>query len=437
MSKARTRTLLEEADGGIVRRTVLPGGLRVITEAVPGVRSAAFGVWVPVGSRDETPASMGSAHYLEHLLFKGTTKRSALEISASIDAVGGDLNAFTTKEYTCFHARVLDVDLPLAIDVVCDVVVDALIRPEDVEAERAVILEEIAMVDDDPGELVHDAFAEALFGDTDLGRPILGTAETIEGISRGAINRFYRSRYEPSRMVIAAAGSLDHDAVVRAVKRAFGDRLGGDEEPASPRRGRPGARRPSTPVHVLSRETEQAHVVLGTHGIPRGDDRRYALGVLTTALGGGMSSRLFQEIREKRGLAYSTFAYSQGFADAGLLGIYVGCQPAKVGTALEVCRAEVASIVQHGLTGEEIVRAKGQLRGSTVLGQEDTQARMSRIAKSELHGEPLRSISDLLGRVDAVSAGEVHEVARDLLAGDEVLAIIGPFDGAEPALAGA
>ena len=437
MAKARTRTLLEEADGGIVRRTVLPGGLRVITEAVPGVRSAAFGVWVPVGSRDETPATMGSAHYLEHLLFKGTSKRSALEISASIDAVGGDLNAFTTKEYTCFHARVLDADLPLAIDVVCDVVVDALIRAEDVEAERSVILEEIAMVDDDPGELVHDAFAEAMFGDSDLGRPILGTAETIENIGRTAINRFYRSRYEPSRMVIAAAGSLNHDEVVRAVRRAFGDRIGGDAEPQAPRLGRPGARRTSIPIHVVERETEQAHVVLGTHGISRGDDRRYALGVLTTALGGGMSSRLFQEIREKRGLAYSTFAYSQGFADAGLIGIYVGCQPAKVATALEVCRNEVASIVADGLTAEEITRAKGQLRGSTVLGQEDTQARMSRIAKSELHGEPLQSISDLLGRVDAVTAGDVHEVARTLLGGDEILAVIGPFNGAEAALTGA
>lgn len=436
MSKARTRTLLEESDGGIVRRTVLPGGLRVITESVPGVRSAAFGVWVPVGSRDETPATMGSAHYLEHLLFKGTSRRTALEISASIDAVGGDLNAFTTKEYTCFHARVLDVDLPLAIDVVCDVVVDALIRPEDVEAERSVILEEIAMVDDDPGELVHDAFAEAVFGDSDLGRPILGTAETIESIGRGPINRFYRSRYRPSQMIIAAAGSLEHDAVVRAVRRAFGERLDGDAEPVGPRRGRPGARRSSTPVHVLPRETEQAHVVLGTRGIARGDDRRYALGVLTTALGGGMSSRLFQEIREKRGLAYSTFAYSQGFADTGLVGVYVGCQPAKVATALDVCRAELASIVADGLTAEEITRAKGQLRGSTVLGQEDTQARMSRIAKSELHGEPLCSITELLGRVEAVTATQVHDVARDLLTGEEVLAIIGPFDGAEPALAG-
>ena len=238
-------------------------------------------------------------------------------------------------------------------------------------------------------------------------------------------------------MIIAAAGSLDHASVVAAVTRAFADRLGGDASPAAPRRGRPGARRVSTPVHVVPRETEQAHVVLGMHGIPRGDDRRYALGVLTTALGGGMSSRLFQEIREKRGLAYSTFAYSQGFADAGLFGIYVGCQPAKVGTALEVCRTEVASIVADGLSAEEIARAKGQLRGSTVLGQEDTQARMSRIARSELHGEPLLSISEILGRVEAVTPGQVHDVARDLLAGDEVLAIIGPFDGAEPALAGA
>ena len=221
MPKATTRTLLREGDGGLVRRTVLPGGLRVITEQVPGVRSVSFGVWVGVGSRDETAAQMGSAHYLEHLLFKGTNTRSALEISASIEAVGGDLNAFTTKEYTCFYARVLDTDLPLAVAVVSDVVTDALILAADVEAERGVILEEIAMHDDDPSDIVHDEFAAALLGDTPLGRPILGTVETIEAIPRAAINRFYRSRYRPESMVVAAAGNLDHATVVAQVREAF------------------------------------------------------------------------------------------------------------------------------------------------------------------------------------------------------------------------
>ena len=238
MPKAQTRTLLREGDGGLVRRTTLPGGLRVITEQVPGVRSVAFGVWVNVGSRDETGAQMGSAHYLEHLLFKGTRKRSAMDISSSIEAVGGDLNAFTTKEYTCYYARVLDVDLPLAIDVVCDVVTDALIRTEDVEAERGVILEEIAMHDDDPGDVVHDEFAAAMFGDTPLGRPVLGTIDTIEGITRTSINSFYRRRYRPESMVVAAAGHLDHDTVVRQVRAAFAHVLDDSAEVSAARQRR-------------------------------------------------------------------------------------------------------------------------------------------------------------------------------------------------------
>jgi predicted Zn-dependent peptidase len=238
MPKAETRTLLREGDGGLVRRTTLPGGLRIITEQVPGVRSVAFGVWVNVGSRDETGSMMGSAHYLEHLLFKGTSRRSAMDISASIEAVGGDLNAFTTKEYTCYYARVLDADLPLAIDVVCDVVTDALIRTEDVESERGVILEEIAMHDDEPADLVHEEFAAAMFGDTPLGRPVLGTIETISGISRRSINSFYRRKYRPESMVVAAAGNLDHGAVVRQVRAAFAHVL--DDSTAAARGRRQG-----------------------------------------------------------------------------------------------------------------------------------------------------------------------------------------------------
>jgi predicted Zn-dependent peptidase len=427
MPKSQTRTLLREGDGGLVRRTTLPGGLRVITEQVPGVRSVAFGVWVNVGSRDETGSQMGSAHYLEHLLFKGTRKRSAMEISSSIEAVGGDLNAFTTKEYTCYYARVLDVDLPLAIDVVCDVVTDALIRTEDVEAERGVILEEIAMHDDDPGDVVHDEFAAAMFGDTPLGRPVLGTIDTIEGISRTSINNFYRRRYRPESMVIAAAGHLDHDTVVRQVRAAFAHVL---DETAEVQDARP-RRRPrphAAGVKVARRPTEQAHLVLGVPGITRGDDRRYALSVLSTALGGGMSSRLFQEVREKRGLAYSVYSYAQGYSDDGMFGVYVGCLPGKVDTVLDVCLSEMQLVADHGLSDDEIRRGKGQVRGATVLGQEDTGARMTRIAKSELHADPLLGIDDLLSRVDAVTADDIRTVAHDLLTAPTTLAVIGPFD---------
>jgi predicted Zn-dependent peptidase len=426
MPRATTRTLLREGDGGLVRRTVLPGGLRVITEQVPGVRSVSFGVWVGVGSRDETAAQMGSAHYLEHLLFKGTRSRSALEISASIEAVGGDLNAFTTKEYTCFYARVLDADLPLAVAVVSDVVTDALILAADVESERGVILEEIAMHDDDPSDIVHDEFAAALLGDTPLGRPILGTVETIEAIPRAAINRFYRTRYRPESMVVAAAGNLDHATVVAQVREAFAHVLDASVEVAPTRRkGRPRAHEAS--VRVVDRATEQAHLVLGVPGFTRSDDRRYALAVLTTAFGGGMSSRLFQEIREKRGLAYSVYAYSQGFSDDGMFGLYVGCLPGKVQTVLDVCRAEMEHLAEDGLTDDEIARGKGQVRGGTVLGQEDTGARMTRIAKSELHDDPLLSIDRLLRRVDAVTSADIKNVAATLLAVEPTLAVIGPF----------
>ncbi|MBK9741050.1 MAG: insulinase family protein [Actinobacteria bacterium] len=427
MPKADTRTLLREGDGGLVRRTTLPGGLRIITEQVPGVRSVAFGVWVNVGSRDETGTQMGSAHYLEHLLFKGTHKRSAMEISASIEAVGGDLNAFTTKEYTCYYARVLDEDLPLAIDVVCDVVTDALIRAEDVEGERGVILEEIAMHDDDPTDLVHDEFAAAMFGDTPLGRPVLGSIETIQGISRTAINRFYRRKYRPESMVIAAAGNLDHAAVVRQVRRVFAPSLDAGVEQQGARK----VRRPrphAAGMKVTPRATEQANLVIGVPGITRSDSRRYAMSVMSTAFGGGMSSRLFQEIREKRGLAYSVYSYAQGYADDGMFGVYVGCLPAKVDTVLDVCISEIERLAEHGLTAEEISRGKGQVRGATVLGQEDTGARMTRIAKSELHDDPLLSIDALLAKVDHVTGEDIRSVARDLLTAPTTLAVIGPFD---------
>ena len=401
-----------------------------LSEHVPGVRSASFGVWVNVGSRDEKGAQTGSAHYLEHLLFKGTSRRSAMDISASIEAVGGDLNAFTTKEYTCYYARVLDQDLPLAIDVVCDVVTDALIRTADVDAERGVILEEIAMNDDDPGDIVHDEFAAAIYGDSPLGRPILGTTETIEGLTRASINNFYRRRYRPEAMVVAAAGHVDHDQVVTQVRGAFADVLDPDVEPSGPRTTKARAPRP-VDIRVVSRPTEQAHLVLGVPGLPRNDDRRYALSVLTAAFGGGMSSRLFQEIREKRGLAYSVYAYAQGFNDSGLYGIYVGCLPAKVDTALDVCRTEIERLVRHGLTSEELQRGKGQVKGATVLGQEDTGARMTRIGRSELHADPLLSLGELLDRIDSVTLTDVAAVATDLLTQPSTLAVIGPFDGAQ------
>jgi predicted Zn-dependent peptidase len=426
----RTQTLLPGTDRtGTIRRTVLPGGLRVVTEALPAVRSATFGIWVGVGSRDETPALNGATHYLEHLLFKGTRRRSALDISAAVDAVGGEMNAFTAKEYTCYYARVLDSDLPLAVDVVCDMLTGSLIRQEDLDAERGVVLEEIAMTEDDPGDQVHDLFAGALLGDSPLGRPVLGTVETINALTRDQVARFYRRHYDPTHLVVAAAGNLDHDTVVAQVHRAFQDAgaLGdGEARPRPPRTGQR-AIRAAGKVEVLNRRTEQAHVVLGMPGLSRHDDRRWALGVLNTALGGGMSSRLFQEIREKRGLAYSVYSYTSSFADCGLFGVYAGCQPRRAPEVLELCREELRKVAEHGLTDDELARAIGQLSGSTVLGLEDTGALMNRVGKSELCWGEQMSVDATLERIAAVTPEEVRAVAAEVLGHRPSLAVIGPL----------
>ncbi|MFE9256006.1 M16 family metallopeptidase [Streptomyces sp. NPDC006879] len=427
---ARTQTLLAGRDGiGTVRRTTLPGGLRIVTETLPSVRSATFGIWAHVGSRDETPALNGATHYLEHLLFKGTRKRSALDISSAIDAVGGEMNAFTAKEYTCYYARVLDTDLPLAIDVVCDMLTGSLILESDVDAERGVILEEIAMTEDDPGDCVHDLFAHTMLGDTPLGRPVLGTVDTINALGRDQIARFYKKHYDPTRLVVAAAGNVDHAKVVRQVRAAF-DKAGAlgrpETEPRGPRTGAKSIRTAGR-VELLDRRTEQAHVVLGMPGLARTDDRRWALAVLNTALGGGMSSRLFQEVREKRGLAYSVYSYTSGFADCGLFGVYAGCRPSQVHDVLRICRDELDQVASEGLTDEEISRAIGQLSGSTVLGLEDTGALMNRIGKSELCWGTQMSVDDMLAKISAVTPDDVRAVAREVLARRPSLSVIGPL----------
>jgi predicted Zn-dependent peptidase len=429
VARQATRTLHRgDGGGGLVRHTVLPGGLRIVTESVPTVRSVTVGVWVGVGSRDEAPSLAGASHYLEHLLFKGTRRRDALDISAAIDAVGGEMNAFTSKEYTCFYARVLDTDLPLAVDVVGDLVTSSVIRSADVDAERGVILEEIAMHEDDPTDMVHDQFAQVLFGGGALARPVLGTVSSIETIGRSAINGYYRRRYRPQDMVVAVAGNVDHAHVVRLVKKAFGaaGMLDGDAEPTAARGGR--LLTTSRGVRVVRRTTEQANVVLGGPGVARTDERRFALGVLNAALGGGMSSRLFQEVREKRGLAYSVYSYHAQYADTGMFGVYAGCVPRKVDDVLAICRDVLDKVAAAGITVEELERGKGQLRGSMVLGLEDTGSRMSRIGKAELvYGEQL-SVDDVLARIDSVTLDEVTDVAADVLSATPTLAVVGPFD---------
>lgn len=429
-----TRTLLKE-DGGVVRRTTLPSGLRIISEQVPGQRSATIGVWVGVGSRDESPALHGCSHFLEHLLFKGTPERSALEISIALDAVGGEFNAFTAKEYTCFHARVLDQDLPLAVDVLGDMVTSSLITPDDVDAERDVILDEIAMHDDDPDDVAHNLFASLAWGTSPLGRPIAGTAESIGAMTRDQVVRFYRRHYRPERMVISVAGSVDHTKIVRLVRSAFSRRdfLAGTSQPVTARQTLT-PRKVGTGVVEATRQFEQVNVVLGVQGLTRSDDRRFALGVLNAALGGGTSSRLFQEVREKRGLAYSVFSFASQHVDAGLVGVSVGCLPNKLEQVLDVVRAELAKIAQDGIDLDELVRGKGQLKGGLVLGLEDSASRMTRLGKSELVDDELLSIDEVLARIDAVTLDDVRRLAAELFHQPEILAVVGPERGRSAAM---
>jgi predicted Zn-dependent peptidase len=387
-------------------------------------------VWVPVGSRDESPAQAGASHFLEHLLFKGTTTRSALDIASAMDAVGGEFNAFTEKEHTCYYATVLDRDLQLAVGILSDVVLNATVTAQDVDIERGVVLEEIAMRDDDRADLVHDEFAAAFFGSAPLGRPVLGTAESITALTRRQIAGYYRRRYLPDSMVVAVAGNVRHSEVVALVRKAFAGRLDGRREPRPPRPGRiDGGRhtRPARPVRVIEEDTEQANLVLGVQGVSRHDPRRFAVGVLSAALGGGMSSRLFQRIREERGLAYSVYSFSGGFSDTGLFGVYAGCQPGKADEVTGLIVAELDAVAAGALTDAEIERGKGQMRGGLVLGLEDSGSRMTRIGKSELVYGDVLGLDELLARVDAVSVADVAAVAADLLNRPRCLTVVGPF----------
>lgn len=438
-----THTLLApDSDGtqaalGTVRRTLLPGGLRVITEQIPTVRSVSVGVWAGVGSRDESASLAGATHYLEHLLFKRTARRDARAIAAEIDQVGGELNGFTTKELTCYYARVVDDALPVALDVLLDMVTGSLVTNDDVEAERDVVLEEIAMNDDDPGDTVHEMFTQGLWAPHPVGRPVLGTAESIEAMRPDQLRRWYRARYTPSSLVVAAAGNLEHTDVVRLVRQAnvLGS-LGApdDARPAPPRSAAAlGGLRlvASSGVAVRTRPTEQANVVLGYPGLPR-DERRWPLAVLSSVLGDGSSSRLFQSVREQRGLAYSVYSFFASLADAGAFGVYVGCNPDKVGATLEVIAGEITGLRTGGIAEDELARAKGQLRGSLVLGLEDTGSRMTRLAKAELLSGELPSQSEVLRRIEAVTADEVNQLAEELFTHQASLAVVGPFDDDAP-----
>ncbi|WP_265523272.1 M16 family metallopeptidase [Oerskovia flava] len=418
-------------DGTTIRRSVLPGGVRVLTETMPGQRSATVGAWVGVGSRDETDGHFGSTHFLEHLLFKGTARRSAMDIAEAFDAVGGEANAATGKEHTCYYARVLDSDLPMAVDVITDMVTSARLDPDELETERGVILEELAMNDDDPTDVVHEEFSAAVLAGHALGRPIGGTPATITAVPRDAVWEHYRWHYRPETLVVAAAGGVDHDALCAQVASALTDG-GWDLDPA----GVPRARRDVADVVgvglegvelTVRRTVEQANVIIGGTGLSATDERRFTLSVLSAVLGGGMSSRLFQEIREKRGLAYSTYSFASGHGGVGTFGLYAGCAPSKVDQVTTLLSDELEKLAHGGITDAELERSVGQLSGGLVLGLEDSGSRMSRLGKSELVYGELLSVEESLERIRAVTSHDVQKLAGELASRPRSTVRVGPF----------
>ena len=414
----------------LIRRSVLPGGVRILSESVPGARSATIGYWVAVGSRDESEGTFGSTHFLEHLLFKGTARRTALDIAISFDAVGGEHNALTAKEYTCYYAKIQDRDLPMAVDVIADMLTSSLIDADEFETERGVILEELAMADDDPADVVSERFFEAVLGDHPLGRPIGGSPETIKAATRENVLRHYRANYRPQDLVITVAGAVDHDELVAGVSRAL-EAAGWDLSVAAspvPRRTAAAVLPAPGSLSVVKRPIEQANVIVGVPGLAATDDRRSSMAVLNSILGGGMSSRLFQEIREKRGLAYSVYSFPASYSDTGAFGMYTGCSPKKAGQVTELMLAEFRRLAEGGVTDEEIARARGQLGGAAALSLEDSDTRMSRLGRSEITLGEFVDLDESLRRLALVTADSVRELAEDLASRPLAVAAVGTVD---------
>ena len=417
-------------DGSVVRRTVLPSGTRVLTETMPGQRSATIGAWVAVGSRDEAPEHLGSTHFLEHMLFKGTGRRTAMDIATAFDRVGGEANAATGKEHTCYYAKVMADDLAMAVDVITDMVTSPTIDSDDFASERGVILEELAMNEDDPDDVAHERFAEALLGPHPLGRPIGGTPDTIHAVGRDDVLAHYTRHYGSPTLVVTAAGGVSHDEVVAAVESEVARSGWGQSAAPAPRRaGAPdGALQPSGQGIVVRRDIEQAHVILGTTALSATDDDRYAMSVLNAVLGGGMSSRLFQEVREKRGLAYTVYSFSSGYSDGGYLGLYAACSPSRIDTVVDLLVSEWERLAADGITDEELARGIGQVAGGMVLGLEDSSSRMARLGRAEIvHGE-FTGLDEAVARVRSVTTEGVRQLAESLASRPRTLAVVGPFD---------
>jgi predicted Zn-dependent peptidase len=405
-----------------VRVTTLDQGLTVVTERMPDVRSVSIGFWVGTGSVDEAPHQSGASHFLEHLLFKGTATLNARQIAEAIDAVGGDMNAFTTKEYTTFYVRLLADDQQLGLDILSDIIWSPAFRPDEFESERQVILEEILMHADEPGDLVHDVLAGALYPEHPLGREVLGAEDTVTSMTVDDVAAFHAIHYRPANMVLAAAGLLDHDRVVEGIAARLAGHTGGGPE------AREAPSSPALPRAVVSRPTEQTHLAVATPAPDRDDEDRHAMSLVEHVLGGGMSSRLFQSIREERGLAYSVYAYRLAFQGAGALAVYAGTAPGNSSEVLDLVHQELGRLATEGLTAAELDSARGHIRGSMALGLEDTGARMSRIGHSQLvHGRVL-SVEEVEARLAALSLDHVNEIATRWLSEPQTVACVGPFD---------
>lgn len=407
------------------QKTTLPGGIRVITESIPHVRSASVGVWVGAGGCWETPIDMGISHFIEHLLFKGTRNRTARQIAREIDGRGGNLNAFTSKEQTCYYAKTLDEHLPIAIDVLADMLQDSLFDPAEIAKEKGVVIEEIRMYEDVPDDIVHDLFATAMWEGHALGRPIVGTVETVQSLSREQILAYMQAHYVPEHVVIAAAGNLEHEQVVEGVRRHF-ERLSASSAGARPW-PEPAAAPASARALVRTKETEQSHLVVGVRGLPQEHEETYALHMLNTVLGGSTSSRLFQEIREERGLAYSVYSYQASFRDSGNFAVYAGVSPAMVEQVLGLVLEGLARMGRAGVTAEELAEAKEQVKGQIMLGLESTSGRMNRLGRGELTLGRVLSPDEIINKIDGVTREQVQAVAERLLLREAlVLSAVGP-----------
>ena len=415
----------------VYQRTRLDNGIRIVTESIPHVRSVAIGFWYLAGSRHESPSQNGISHLIEHLMFKGTKKRTARQIAEIIDASGGQMNAFTSKEATCYYARVLDEHVGLAVEILSDMLRNSVFAPAEMDKEKGVVLEEIKMYEDSPDEMVHDLFAEAVLAGHPLGQGILGSERTVRPIDRGHVLDYLEQRYVASNLVVAAAGNLVHAQVVEEVERWFGDlptgRHGYEYVPLV-LSGRDMTR---------SKDTEQVHICVGTPGLARNHPDRYALHVLDIALGGGMSSRFFQDLREERGLVYSTYTYHTSFEETGLFAVYAGASPDNAEQVLELLHAGLAGAARKGFGADELLRAKEQLKGSLMLSLENTANRMSRIARCDLLGEELLTPDELIRKIDQVTLADLERVAQMLFSGRLYTVAIGPVDDSLACAAGA